>query len=512
MLQNMGKYFMRGFRKIPGVYRVLYFSLLFILLLSACEYKFPENTQVYEADNLNLNSFVVAGDDFMAGFMDGALYDDGQQHSVASVIAERLQKTGLESFHQGEIGSVNGYNVYASDPGHVYGKYIYKYPDDQAKDPVIIPTQGEEVQPYPGDKRFLNDFSVPFLRMWQIDDSSLDTNIYYHRIADDPGVSTWLSQLDQAQPTFFLLWAGMSDILGYAASGGIGDSLPADPGHMSDHDLTPAGVFSEKLDVLLTTLLKQPDSKGVLLSLPDFADLPYFYFFPYDFIKLPGSMYSLATSTYRDFNKAVTLNNQDPSKPKRPYISFNDNGATPYPQPVVVVDESLPDAQYPDGRPLEKVRQLHENELVLMGFPQDMLQYGLGSVIPLPEKYYLDEARIRTLHKRTEDFNAILLQKSLEHPGRLIYVDISESIHEIAETGKLNGWGRPPVNEVFAFEGVPLQGRLELYSIFSLDALHFNQRGNAYIARKVIDKINRAFQCKIPQVDVNAFKGNVPLY
>ena len=223
-------------------------------------------------------------------------------------------------------------------------------------------------------------------------------------------------------------------------------------------------------------------------------------------------MLSLANSTYRDFNEAVTLNNQDPSKPKRPYISFNDNGATPYPQPVVVVDESLPDAWYPDGRPLEKVRQLHENELVLMSFPEDMLQYGLGSIIPLPEKYYLDEARIRTLHKRIDDFNAILLQKAQDHPGRLICVDISESIHEIAETGQLNSWGSPPVNEVFDFEGVPLQGRLELYSIYSLDALHFNQRGNAYIARMVIDKINNEFQCKIPQVDVNAFQGNIPLY
>ena len=58
------------------------------------------------------------------------------------------------------------------------------------------------------------------------------------------------------------------------------------------------------------------------------------------------------------------------------------------------------------------------------------------------------------------------------------------------------------------FNGVPLEARLGYNSIFSLDALHFNPRGNAFVANRFIQKMNDNFGSNIPLVDVNQFVGN----
>ncbi len=515
-MNKLTRFFLFFYRSFSGKWKQWFipgFSVILALLIpGGCQYDFPETANQYQADNLDLSSFVGVGDDYLAGFMDGALYDEGQQHSITAIFAGQLEKIGLQTFHQAGIQSVNGYNEYASDSAHLYGRYIYVFKDNQSEAPVIVTTTGEKVKSFSGDKNSLNDFSIPFLRIFQIDDPGLKTNKYYKRMAAEPSISTLLSQVKNRKPTFFVLWIGMSDILGYATSGGAGDSLPAVPAQMSPPDLTPATLFESRLNILLSSLLSQPDSKGVILSLPDIDDLPFFYYYSYNFIKLRGSKWTLANAFYHDFNLAVTENNQNPANAKRFYISFNDNGATPYPQPVVVEDSSLSDAFYPDGKPLPKIRQLKEGEMVFMNMPGEMLQNGLGSLIPVPGKYYLTKAQIKTIKSRIRVFNNILIEKVKANPGRLAFIDVRETIHEIANTGRLNGWGRPASDAILNFNGVPLNGRLKLNSIYSLDGLHFNQRGNACLVNQIIQGINKTFQSKIPEVDVNAYKGNVPVY
>ena len=495
-----------------GIRVVLTAFLLLLALLTACEYNFPEAGEEYDPGTLDLSSFVVVGDDYLAGFMDGALYTEGQQHSAAALFAGSLQKAGMTMFCQADILSANGRNVYTQEGPGIRGRYVLKYADGQAGGPEIITLDGEAVPPYEGERRAVRDLSIPFLKSWQVDDLSLKDNVYYERMALPAPDDLLTARIRLLQPTTFLLWTGMSDIMGYAASGGAGDTLFAGPGHPAEEDLTPEDLFRAKVDELTDALLAVPGSKGIVLALPAFDDFPFFYYYAYDFIKLPGKELSLARSMYRDFNEAVTANNQDPANPKRPYIDFNDNGYTPYPQPVVVVDSTLPDATYPDGRPLEKYRQLQEGEMVLMSLPRDLLQYGLGSLIPLPPRYYLSRRQIGTIRHRVEAFNAVLREKVAAYPGRLVLVDVGPRLHAIALTGKLNGWGRPQSEDHPQVAGVPLQARLELYSIYSLDGLHLNSRGNAWLTSLIISTTEQAFGSSLPPVDVNNCKGNVPLY
>jgi S-(hydroxymethyl)glutathione dehydrogenase/alcohol dehydrogenase len=58
--------------------------------------------------------------------------------------------------------------------------------------------------------------------------------------------------------------------------------------------------------------------------------------------------------------------------------------------------------------------------------------------------------------------------------------------------------------------GVPKKG--DNISIYSLDGLHFNSRGNAWLTSFVVRELENAWESSLPGVEVNNYRGNVPLY
>ena len=487
-------------------------KILFIILAltSACEYEFPDTRIDYSAGSLDVTSFVSIGDDFSAGFMDGALYTGGQTNSVSAILASRMSLIGLESFQQPDINSENGYNKSASDVPNQWGKWIYSFYTATQEEPDRILTDGELPIPYSGDLSAPGNFAVPYAKSFELDDPALSENIYYERFASDPGNSSILTDVLKEDPSFFTLWIGMNDFLGYAINGGTGDANPpGNPSKITEKDMTPTALFQSKISYFLSKLLEEPNRKGAIIELPMFDDLPYFYTYQYDFMRLGGTALGIAHAYYRSFNEAVSIHNINHPDEKRPFISFNDNGITLYPQPLVIVDDSLPDALYPDGvTPLAKLRQLTEDEMILLTIPVERMEYGYGSIDPVTSEYYLNISQINEIRSRVEAFNEVLEQEVSKYPGRLTFVPVSEVVHEIAETGKFDSWGHPPSNKVISYNGLPLEGTLGLNSIFSLDGLHFNQRGGAFITNQIIVVINKEFGSNLPQVDVNSYVGN----
>ena len=298
--------------------------------------------------------------------------------------------------------------------------------------------------------------------------------------------------------------------MGFARSGGTGKIHPEnDPITWKWNDLTPIDVFQSEMDTLLSTLLKGTNRKGIILEFPQFDDFPFFYFYPFNFIKMENSQLSGAFSFYTNFNLAVSNHNiQHPDQP-RPFISFDDNGNTLAPQAIVIQDTTLSNATYPDGvTPLPKIRQLVEGEMVLLNFPTDLVSSGYGTRIPASGKFYINEEQILTIKSRVAEFNQVIHQLAEVYENQLKVVPLAEIIHSIAETGKTNAWGVSNSDEILSYDGVPLLGDLSFNSIFSLDGLHFNQRGNAFIANQCIKILEQAYQCKIPMINVNSYKGN----
>ncbi len=63
--------------------KVIFFILIFPIF--SCTYEFPEDLNYYSPGNADFSRFISVGDNFSAGFMDGALYTSGQQNSFPAI-------------------------------------------------------------------------------------------------------------------------------------------------------------------------------------------------------------------------------------------------------------------------------------------------------------------------------------------------------------------------------------------------------------------------------------------
>ncbi len=84
----------------------------------------------------------------------------------------------------------------------------------------------------------------------------------------NPDTDVILNMAMAQQPTFFSLWIGNNDVLGYALEGGAADSI------------TSQAVFAGSLDVILGNL--GTSAKGVIANVPDIKVVPYFTTVPYN--------------------------------------------------------------------------------------------------------------------------------------------------------------------------------------------------------------------------------------
>ncbi len=481
-----------------------YWIVLFaVFVLAACTYDFPEIEQVTEQDlgAVNTVKIVAVGDGFLAGAMDGALYTDGQNNSIASIIVSQMNKISETDFVQADINTENGFNFYVSDENSIYGKWIYKFSGMYEEEPELVFTNGEGITDFSGDKSILNDLTVPQLRVTNVFDNSLSENIYFSRISTDENRNL-AEQIISKSPSFVVCWFGMNDYLDYARLGASNEEL-----------FSSEEQFQTDFEKFITELIQNTNSNIVVGNLLSIKDLPFFYMNQYNFIRLSNAKMGSAQASYYGYNMAVAaFNVGKPMQDWRPMISFEDNGATLSPQSVVVIDDSLPSAFYSNGTALENYRQLSENEMALFSITPEMIKNGYGSTIPISKEYFLTENEIEDINARTVAFNQIILNVAQKYSDRVVIADISSEIKKITETGRIDSWGIPESEELVYFNGVPIKARLEQNSIYSLDAIHFNQRGNAFVANAFIKAINSGFNANISQVDLNNFKGNIATF
>ena len=305
---------------------VLYIILPFIL--NDCTYEFPfEEPFVPEKGSVDFTKVVAIGSSYAAGYMDGALYSSGQANSFPAIIARQISRLEMSEFNQPDIDSEYGYNEIESEDTVIRGKYYYTYPFSSSSSPDRETYEGEFPEIFSGEKSELNNFAVPGTRIFQVNRSQLSNNIYYERFASEPGVSTLLEDAINTNPTFFILFLGLEDILSYALSGGTGDIDPAsDPDQISEIDMTPVELFESSYELIINELFNNPSIKGVIANIPDVTDFLYFSDIPPNIVRLVISDYfyddfDFLYDFYRDFNTAVTYHNWiSPDEIQRPHI------------------------------------------------------------------------------------------------------------------------------------------------------------------------------------------------
>lgn len=414
----------------------------------------PEAPSRGQAD---FSTYVAIGNSLTSGFSDGTLYRSGQENSYPAMLAAQFSLVGGGQFKQpllpGNAGwpdlklvltpSTDCLGNTSLAPGVYTGKV------DTTNSYVSIANQG----PY-------NNVGVPGIRC-------IDYSIkgyaafaasqgagWAARFYPDPQGNTPMEIALQKNPTFFSVWLGANDVLGYATNGGVGSVSGVSP-----IDISPEDIFKATYDFLIEKLVSN-GAKGVLINIPDVTSVPFF-----TTIDPKGLVL--------DATQAAQLSALYAGTP----ISFS-AGANYF---------IIEDTNAPGGR-----RQIKDGEFILITTPGDSLKCGgWGSVRPIPGMFVLTSDEVANIEYATSTFNNIIADAAAKY--NLGLVDANAYLKSLESGIKWNG--------------VTFSPQFVSGGAFSLDGIHPTPRGYALIANEIIRVINNTYKSTLPMVDVMQYNS-----
>jgi hypothetical protein len=475
----------------------LFFAVALVAATS-CTYTFPEPEQLVPG-SADFTKVVSVGNSLTAGYMNGALYDDGQAASFTNIVAQQMKLNGGGEFNQPDIDAPDGFFGVAPDGVTILGRLQLVNPLNPAPAPIV---PGQVITTFAGDRNSLNNFGVPGMRIVDAGFSGYGgLNPYFGRFASAPDASV-LGDAMAADGSFIMFWLGNNDVLGYALKGATGGDMGngTNPGDMTD----PA-VFDVAYRSVVSALISNGGKQGIIANIPNVQDIAHFTTVPWNAIPMDQAQADAANGGYVAFNGGVNAYNagmlpgQDPNNPpaiKRDVIAFaaGQNG-------IVIVDVTIPDLS---AYGIPPIRQATSSDLItltagaVLGTLADPLDPTsvIGVAVPLDEVYTLILANQEAIANRIADFNATIKDVADGSGGDIALLDMNAIFASLVQNGvAINGSGMdasitPP------------------FGAFSLDGVHPNERGAAYIASLFIDKINEVFGSNIPNVNPNDYSGN----
>lgn len=454
-----------------------------LLFLASCNPNTNTDNTTPGAGSANFTSYVAVGNSLTAGYADGALYISGQKYGWANTLANQLKTVGMKGrFKIPLMPTENGVGASEGSKGVpvLRTKLILGYSTDclgntslspvsanpnasQATLYFYLSTSVASMGPY-------NNLGIPGIRVTDLFNPNLaKTNLFFTRIADNATdkLETYAAKV---KPTFFSLWIGNNDVLGYAASGGAGEAITPMAGAV--------GIgFKASMEAEVKYLASMT-GEGVIADIPDITSVPYFNTIPYNAIVLSKQAQAdQLNAAYAPYNKAMGAMGL-------PYrITFKVG-----PNPMVIAD---PDMPLPDSLSSLKIRQMKSDELVILEMPTDSLKCaGWGTQKPVPDQYILTESEIQNVKNATDSFNALML--SLAKQYNLAFVDFNAIMKSIDKDG---------ITE----DGIHFTTKFITGNLFSLDGIHLTPQGNALVANYFIDAINKKYGSQIPKATVSDY-------
>lgn len=478
----------------------------------------------------DFSNYVAIGNSLTAGFMDGALYNNGQRFSLAAQISGQFEFTGAPAtFNQPDINSENGCNTIAnsvidcidnSNIDQVLGRFKL---DTSIRGPSPI-LNGEKIQSYPGSASSLNNFGVPGIQLGQLltpdtgNPSSQAFNPFYARFASSPGTSTILDDAINTAPSFFTLWIGNNDVLGYATSGATRPEI-----------LTSQADFQSRFSEAISKLMTETTAKGVVANIPTFLATPVFRAISYNAVELDQAAADQLNASFSTLNAVFDgmagnstffpdFTQEDADQRRVSYQAGNN--------PILIVDPALDDLSdefdlleqfdqispeqraalqpYVQSRPMT-VNEQTGPELVLLSagsvlgtpaVPGDP-NTPIGVVIPLGAQYTLTSENIIEIETARATFNAIIEGTVTAAGDRLALYDTNAPSSAFSDIFGLDG-----SNPGISVDDVFLNPDFSPNGVFSTDGIHPNARGNAILANEFLRVIEEAFGATLPKVDV----------
>ena len=429
--------------------------LIILTMVYSCEPEIDDFEP--SAGDADFSSYVALGNSLTAGFMNGELYKTGQENSFPSMLAGKLSTVGGGEFKQPLMTDDIGFGA----------RKVLGYSEDCTGATSLGPVDAHD-NPNPanfasiGDQGPFNNMGVPGAKSFHlVADGYGQLNPYFGRFMSSPTTSV-LADAMAVQPTFFTLWAGNNDVLTYAIAGGEQDSI------------TGQQLFAGIMQSILQTLTNA-GAKGAVANIPQITSIPFFNTVPYNPIPLSADEAAALSAGYEQYNQGAQNAGVDP-------ITFSEGANA-----MVIEETSAPYSQ------LGGIRQINENELVLLTIPMDSIKCaGWGTQKPVPDEYVLDEQEITAITEAIAGYNQTIA--GLADQFGLALVDVKSRMENAAEDG-------------LRFDGVGYSVEFVSGGLFSLDGVHLTGQGYAIVANDFIHAINETYNAEIPTVSVTSYSG-----
>ncbi|MEJ6623362.1 MAG: G-D-S-L family lipolytic protein [Flavobacteriaceae bacterium] len=447
---------------------------------------------VLTAGSLNVSKYVSVGNSLTAGYTDGALFKASQQMSMPNILAQKFALIGGGAFKQPLMNDNNGGLLLAGNM--IAGPRLFFNGAGPASlltaNPAATPTTDIATNNPSGP---FNNMGVPGAKSFHllapgygnIGNVALGlANPYFVRMASTPNASVLADAMAQ-KPTFFSLWIGINDVLGYATTGGDGTN-PLTP--ISG---APGAGFDGTYAAIIATMTAS-GAKGVVANVPYVTSLPHFTTVPHNPIPLDAATAGAVNAAYAPYNGGLQAAYQalqgtgllTAAEVAKRQITFKAGAGNA----VVIFDESLTDlgAINPAFAGLQKIRQATAADLLVLpsasfigtlAVPGNPLTVN-GVAVPLADKWVLTPQEQAEIKTAIDGYNAII--KAAATSKGLAFFDANLYMQQLATTGLTDG-------------KFTVSSRLVTGGVFSLDGIHPNPRGFALLSNLMMKTLDATY-------------------
>ena len=486
-----------------------------------------EELPALTAGSADFSNYVSLGNSLTAGFTDGALFQASQNLSLPNLLSQKFSLVGGGSFVQpltnDNLGGLALAGTRIQEPRLVFGGAGPVSLESVIGD-VTVTTDialNNPTGPF-------NNLGVPGAKSFHLLASGYGNigkmqlglaNPYFVRMTGStPDISVLDMAVSQA-PSFFSLWIGNNDVLGYATSGGDG----SDP--ITPVSGAPGEGFDGTYGALIATLTAG-GAQGVVANIPNVTDVPHFTTVPHNPLDPTNPDFGDQVATLNGIFSQLNQVYAFLGVPERS-IEFSTTAASE----VVIRDETLIDLSvqitgvlsasptFPAfvqsfGLPVEaaplvagllgdtygQTREATAEDLFVLpsssiigtvnvesvaalmtaGLPQALAgQFSIeGISLPLEDKWVLIPSEQEEISVATAAFNQIIAVMASQ--AGLALVDANGLLSQLAGNGITSG-------------DFTLTSSLVTGSAFSLDGIHLTARGYALLANEFMKSIDTTY-------------------
>ncbi len=459
----------------------------------------------YTSGSANFTNYVAVGNSLTAGFSDGALFIDGQTASFPNMIAGNFALAGGGSFTIPFMADNLGGATLGGIP--ILGNRLIL--DFSTGSPAPVPVDGmgstEISNTLSGS---FNNMGVPGAKSYHLLAPGYGNvagvaqglaNPFYARFASSP-TATVLGDAAAQSPTFFTLWIGNNDVLGFATSGGVGVDQAGnlDPSTYGGSDISDPNVVAGSINAVLQTLTAN-GADGAIANIPAVTKIPFFNTVPYNAIPLDEGTAALLNGAFAAYNGGIAqlqglgvISSEEASRRMVSYAAAPNN-------PVLILDEDLTDLTGFNPA-LVNMRPATEEDLIVLP-ASSFLGTTVGGnptlingvSVPLADNWVLTPEEQLMAETAVAAYNQVIAGLAAQYD--LALVDANAYLDTVIETG------------VPLSDGSVITGEYATGGGFSLDGVHPSPRGYALLANLFIEAINAKYGSNLPGVDPLDFTG-----